>query len=114
MITSPKLSKLDIKLEGDAKAVIRAHNLYEHDTDSSEESSIYPLRNIYISSVELNGERINRNWFTHDELFADDGGRLEFTMTDEPTNWDEDGEFPPSRGHFRRDDIRPPIELETK
>lgn len=37
---------------------------------------------IYVNSVELNGRRLDRTWFTHQEI--KDGGRLEFSMTDQP------------------------------
>jgi predicted alpha-1,2-mannosidase len=41
---------------------------------------------IYIQSVKLNGQPLNRTWITHSELTA--GGRLEFKMGPKPnTRW---------------------------
>ena len=37
--------------------------------------------NLYVSSVSLNGEVINRNYISHEELMA--GGLLVFTMSNE-------------------------------
>lgn len=114
LITSPKITELEIQLEGNGKALIQAHNLYAEDADSEydyDKAHSSFTRNLYISSVELNGKLINRNWFTHEELFGSNGGLLVFTMTDEPTFWDADGEYPPSRGHFQRDDIERPNRL---
>lgn len=41
--------------------------------------------NVYISSVKLNGKKLDRSWFTHTEI--KEGGLLEFKMTDAPTDW---------------------------
>lgn len=67
-ITSPVFNKIKIQLdkeyyEGD-EFVIVAHN-------NSKE-------NIYIQSVKLNGEYLNRYWITHEEIVA--GGILELEM----------------------------------
>ncbi|ONH69095.1 hypothetical protein BON22_1369 [Cyberlindnera fabianii] len=53
----------------------------------------------YVQSVEVNGEQWNKNWVTHDELFAN-GGRLKFVMGTEPNMWDSEGDVPPSPGHL--------------
>jgi putative alpha-1,2-mannosidase len=43
-------------------------------------------KNIYIQSAELNGQPLNRPWFSHAEIA--NGGRLEFVMGAAPNkNW---------------------------
>ncbi|SCU96991.1 LANO_0E14906g1_1 [Lachancea nothofagi CBS 11611] len=105
LMTSPKLSKVEIKLEGHAKAIVLARNLYPDGLNSKVR---FQRRNNYIESVKLNGISLNRSWFTHDELFGLQGGTLEFKMTDNPVFWDKDGDLPPSPGHYRRNDISVP------
>lgn len=41
--------------------------------------------NKYIDSATLNGQPLNKPFFTHEQLMG--GGILELTMTDEPTRW---------------------------
>lgn len=41
--------------------------------------------NLYIGSVTLNGNPLNRSYLYHDEIMA--GGVLEFEMTNQPTDW---------------------------
>jgi len=43
------------------------------------------LENKYIESATLNGQPLDRPFFTHDQLM--EGGTLELMMTDKPTRW---------------------------
>jgi predicted alpha-1,2-mannosidase len=53
-------------------------------------------KNMYIQSATLNGKRLNRSWFTHDELAA--GGELVLKMGPEPNpQWAESPEGRPGR-----------------
>ncbi len=71
-ITSPVFSKVEITLNPDyyqgERFSIIAHN-------NSEE-------NIYIQSIKLNGEALNRYWISHDEIV--NGGVLELQMGNRP------------------------------
>ena len=67
-ITSPVFNKIKIQLdkeyyEGDEFVIVARNN--------SEE-------NIYIQSIKLNGEYLDRYWITHEEIVA--GGVLELEM----------------------------------
>lgn len=42
----------------------------------------YARDRIYVASVELNGQVLDRTWFTHDEIAG--GGTLRFVMSDKP------------------------------
>lgn len=42
-------------------------------------------KNKYIKAATLNGEPLNKPFFTHEQLTK--GGTLELTMTDQPTDW---------------------------
>lgn len=61
---SPMLDKVVINLPGNKKFIIKAEN--------------NSPQNIYIRSISLNGEIIDRNYISHDELMS--GGVLVFTM----------------------------------
>ena len=67
-IGSPLFEKVTIKLPEEKTFVINAPNT------SSE--------NIYVQSVKLNGESLNRTYILHDELMA--GGKLDFDMGPTP------------------------------
>jgi len=63
-IGSPLFEKVTIKLPEERAFVINAPNTsYE---------------NMYVQSVKLNGESLNRTYILHDELMA--GGTLDFDM----------------------------------
>lgn len=66
-LTSPIFERAVIKLPGDTFLTITANN---------------PKRNKYIAAVELNGQAIDRNFLTYDEIMG--GGTLAFTLTDKP------------------------------
>ncbi len=61
---SPMLDEVVINLPGNKKFIIKAEN--------------NSPQNIYIRSISLNGEIIDRNYISHDELMS--GGVLVFTM----------------------------------
>ena len=52
--------------------------------------------NIYVQSVKLNGETLNRSWITHEEIMS--GGKIEFDMGPQPNKeWGSSAEwYPPS------------------
>ncbi|MEL7598835.1 MAG: GH92 family glycosyl hydrolase [Proteiniphilum sp.] len=77
-IGSPVFTKSTINLDNGNKFTVEAHN-------SSKE-------NKYIQSAKLNGEELNRTWFTHDNLI--NGGTLVLEMGNRP-NKDWGLESPP-------------------
>lgn len=77
-IGSPIFTKSSIKLDNGKTFTVVAKNT--------------SWTNKYIQSATLNGEPLNRTWFTHDDLIS--GGTLEFLMGDRP-NKDWGIESPP-------------------
>lgn len=65
---------------------------------SSGDSRTLGQQGFYVTSVRLNGETWDRNWFNHDDIM-NDGGTIEFTVGSSPTPW-ETGDVPPSPGHY--------------
>lgn len=53
----------------------------------------------YVQSVTVNGQAWSKNWVTHADLIAGDGGRIHFELGSSQTEWDTD-ELPPSPGHL--------------
>jgi putative alpha-1,2-mannosidase len=49
--------------------------------------------NRYVQSAELNGNRLDRAWLTHQEIVS--GGRLVLHMGTRPTGWARNGPPPP-------------------
>lgn len=84
LISSPFFSSATFNLENDKKVKITASNLSND--------------NIYIQSVEINGDSWNKNWFTHDDIF-ENGGSIHFELGSAPCRWDT-GDVPPSPGHI--------------
>lgn len=84
LISSPFFSSATLNLENDKKVQITASNLSND--------------NIYIQSVEINGDSWNQNWFTHDDIF-ENGGSIHFELGSTPCRWDT-GDVPPSPGHI--------------
>lgn len=68
VIGSPSVNEAVISLENGKTFRITSDNLSQ--------------KNIYISEVVLNGEKINRSYITHDEIMG--GGELKFIMSDKP------------------------------
>ncbi len=66
-LTTPLFEKAVIRLANGNELTISANN---------------PARNIYISKVELNGEEIDCNFITYEQLMG--GGELHFTLTSQP------------------------------
>lgn len=83
LLSAPFLSSVTLNLEDNNKIKITASNL------SNE--------NIYVQSVEVNGNSWDKNWFSHDDLFKN-GGSIHFEMGSSPESW-ETGDVPPSPGH---------------
>ena len=80
-IGSPFFDQTTITLPSGKKFTVKAKN--------------YSKENKYIQSASLNGKKLDRSWFTHDELMA--GGVLELTMGDKPNkDWGKDN-LPPSK-----------------
>jgi len=71
IIGTPLLDKGTINLENGKQFNIITHNLNE--------------TNIYIQSVYLNEQPLDRTYLTHDEIMQ--GGTLEFHMTNNPAVW---------------------------
>ena len=71
IIGTPLFDKATINLENGKTFTIIANSL--NDT------------NIYIEYAYLNGKKLNRTYFTHQEIIS--GGILEFDMTDNPAVW---------------------------
>ncbi|MBT8300215.1 MAG: glycoside hydrolase family 92 protein, partial [Maribacter sp.] len=71
-IGSPLFEKTTIQLPGEKTFVINAPNTSD--------------KNIYVQSVKLNGESLQRTYIHHDELM--NGGTLDFDMGPDPNkNW---------------------------
>ncbi len=68
VIGSPLFDKATIKLENGKELVIKAYN------NSPD--------NVYVNSINFNGEVIDRNYYTHKEL--QNGGTIEIKMSDVP------------------------------
>ena len=64
VIGTPLFDKVSINLENGKRFIIRAKNVSS--------------KNKYIQSAKLNGEILNRTWFTHDDLM--NGATLELEM----------------------------------
>ncbi|PQE13493.1 alpha-1,2-mannosidase family protein [Rutstroemia sp. NJR-2017a WRK4] len=50
---------------------------------------------IYIQSLKINSKPWTKNWVTWSDIFAN-GGTMEYVLGTEPSDWDKDGERPPS------------------
>ena len=89
LIGTPQLSHLKIN----DKLEIEVKNL-----NCSQDNG--KRQNIYIKSVTLNGENLQRSWLKHDELFENkienEPNHLIFEMTLEPLGWDKEYKTPPS------------------
>ncbi|SSD58621.1 related to putative alpha-1,2-mannosidase [Saccharomycodes ludwigii] len=90
LLGTPQLRHWVLQTDDGVNTTFHTDCLYDEDDGE---------RNIYIKSVKLNGEALTKNWVTHQELFCSDCS-LYFEMSNEPTNWDADGETPPSRGNI--------------
>lgn len=53
----------------------------------------------YVQSVTVNGVQWDKSWVTHDDLVGGSGGRIDFVLGSEQTEWDI-GDLPPSPGHL--------------
>lgn len=67
-LTSPLFKNIEIQLPNNKSFKITSDKKTEKD--------------IYIKTVKLNGEKLNRLWITHNELM--EGGLLEFELSDKP------------------------------
>lgn len=86
-IGSPFFEKTTLSLPGGKTFTVRARNFSED--------------NKYIQSARLNGQPLDRAWFTHEEITA--GGTLELVMGPTPNkDWGRDN-LPPSRLDYRAD-----------
>lgn len=79
LISSPLFSEVKINLENGKTFVIKANNL--------------SAKNIFVQSAKLNGKVHNQSWFTHTAI--KDGGVLDLSMTDLPSDWGKDN-LPPT------------------
>ena len=52
----------------------------------------------YVRRVQVNGQDWHKNWLQHEDVMMN-GGTIEFEVGDEPLQW-EDGDKPPSPGHY--------------
>lgn len=68
VLGSPEVDRAEIKLENGQSFTIQAQNQSE--------------KNVYVSSISLNGKPLERNYITHDEMMA--GGELIFSMSPTP------------------------------
>ncbi|KAL1906381.1 hypothetical protein Sste5344_007857 [Sporothrix stenoceras] len=89
LIGSPWLSDLTISLGGDKSLTITTTN--SSYTSSSSSSS----QSIYVQSLQVNGQPWSKSWLTYNDIFAN-GGRLDFVLGPNPSNWSAAGLPPPS------------------
>ena len=66
----PRFQKVRLSMENGKQFEVVAHNL--------------SAKNCHVKSVKLNGQPLERSYITFEEVF--NGGRLEFTMTDQPNS----------------------------
>ncbi|QAA82552.1 glycoside hydrolase family 92 protein [Aequorivita sp. H23M31] len=79
IIGTPLFEKSVINLEDGKKFEVIAKNISD--------------KNIYIASASLNGKPLNRSYLYHNEIM--EGGKLVFSMTDQPSKWaTKDSEIP--------------------
>ncbi len=71
VIGTPLFPKATVNLESGKEFTVVAHHISE--------------QNIYIKSAVLNGKPFNRTFIKHDEVV--NGGKLEFEMTNTPSDW---------------------------
>lgn len=71
IIGTPLMQEVSIKLESG-----KTFNVVAHDRNE---------RNKYIARAVLNGQPLERTWLAHEEVAK--GGKLEFFMTDRPSDW---------------------------
>lgn len=102
LIGSPWLSDLTISLGGGKSLTITSTN------SSSSSSSSSSSQSIYVQSLQVNGQPWNKSWLTYNDIFAN-GGRLDFVLGPNPSNWSADGLPPPSPA--TEDDVPPPLLL---
>ena len=67
VLTTPLFDQVDLQLANGKTLTITANN---------------PKKNLYINKVTLNGEVIDKNFITYDQLMQ--GGTLAYTLTDQP------------------------------
>ncbi|PNQ74044.1 glycosyl hydrolase family 92 [Hanstruepera neustonica] len=82
IIGTPLFEKATINLENGKQFTIQANNLSDD--------------NIYIASVELNGQPLNQSYISHEDIMK--SGQLVFNMTNQTTEWaTQEGEEPVTR-----------------
>ena len=79
LISAPAFEKVTLNLENGKQFIVQTHKL--------------SMKNKYIVSARLNGKSFDQNWFRHADILQ--GGTLEFTMGDKPSNWGKTN-LPPS------------------
>jgi putative alpha-1,2-mannosidase len=86
-IGSPVFEEVTVKLPGGKQFVVKAEHCSKE--------------NKYIQSAKLNGQLLERSWFTHADLVK--GGVLEFVMGNQPNkDWGSDpNDVPPSEMFYR-------------
>jgi putative alpha-1,2-mannosidase len=84
LLLSPWFSDLTISVDGNKSLQIT--------TSGFEEGP-------YVQSVTVNGIAWNKNWLTHEDLVAGEGGKIHFILGSSQTEWDV-GDLPPSPGHL--------------
>ena len=86
-IGSPVFEEVTVKLPGGKQFVIKAEQCSKE--------------NQYIQSAKLNGQALEKSWFTHADLVK--GGVLEFVMGNQPNkDWGSDpNDVPPSEMFYR-------------
>ena len=82
LIGSPWFSNLNISLPNGKSVAITS-------TGGNSDSAYY------VQSLKVNGRQWNQNWITWDDVFAN-GGTLDFQLGKNATNWDANGDLPPS------------------
>lgn len=100
LIGSPWLRDLTISLGGGKTLQITSTNLTDSTTFSSS--------SIYVQSLQVNGRPWNQSWLTYNDIFAN-GGRLDFVLGPQPSNWSATGLPPPSPA--TEDAVPPPLVL---
>ncbi|KAK5999247.1 putative secreted glycosidase [Cladobotryum mycophilum] len=82
----------------DINMTINDHAVLRISSKGNDDPKSLGQEDYYVQSVKINGEPWKKNWFGHEDVMVK-GGTIEFTVGSEPTRW-EDGDAPPSPGHF--------------
>lgn len=108
LIGSPWFQDVTVSLGGRKSLQITTTPDSASTLASNSNSSSAPPPHIYVQSLQVNGQDWGQSWVTYDDIFAN-GGRLDFILGPNPSNWSSSGKAPPSPA--TESSIQPPAML---